>query len=360
MEPMMQRLKPVLAAFAAAALVAAGAQARDPMTVSGVEIDAQAATAFEAQRRAMSEGQARAARILIERLTLPEDRLESGVMGVTPEDAASLIAGLQIADEQRSSTRYRGILSVEFDPRAVRRYLDGLSVPYVESPSAPVLVVPVLDRAGDDAVWRGGWYEAWRQGGFENALTPFIALGSRRGEEDEPLGRGLVSAAAARALDEDALRALAGLYEVEAVAVILARESAGEVRAAGAILHFEGGGVRREDLPMASGASFIQAASQIVQRRQDDWKRAAVVRGAERAEMEITFLFNSLSEWRALQGAVAGASLVENARLDAISRTGAAMSVTYRGVREQLAAELAARGARLEQDPQLGWTVRRR
>ncbi|MEQ8404382.1 MAG: DUF2066 domain-containing protein [Oceanicaulis sp.] len=349
------------AAFALVLCALAAPAFASPYTVSGVEIDAEADSAFVAQRNALARGQTRAAEILINRLTLAEDRMEAQFPPMDPDTAAQLIAGLQIADEQRSATRYRASVTVEFDPRAVRNYLSGLQVPFVESQAAPVLVVPVLDDGGAQ-IFRGPWYEAWLNGGYANALTPMIALGSRRGPGGAPLGRGLIGPGEALALDEPALRALADAYGVDAVAVIRARSSAGAVRAGGDLVRFGGaeGGPVIEPVPSQIVNGFAQAADAVVAQRQEAWKRQAVVRGGESAQLEVTILFNSLREWRSLQRAVAGASLIENARLDALSKTGAAMTITHRGAREQLRAELAARGADFSEDTELGWTVRRR
>ncbi|MBL4544431.1 MAG: DUF2066 domain-containing protein [Oceanicaulis sp.] len=137
----------------AAGVMTASALADGPFTIDGVAIDARADTAYDAQRTAMEEGQTQGALRLIERLTLPEDRMQSDLMLISAEDAASLIAGLQISDEQRSATRYRGVLSLDFDPRAVRRYLSGLGVPFVESQSAPIAVIPVTSLARVSGSW---------------------------------------------------------------------------------------------------------------------------------------------------------------------------------------------------------------
>ena len=53
-----------------------------------------------------------------------------------------------------------------------------------------------------------------------------------------------------------------------------------------------------------------------------------------------------------------GASLVRDARLEAVSRDGALMTLAYRGELTQLTTELAERGAVLEEHPGLGWVVR--
>lgn len=326
------------------------------LIVRNVEIDATASTAFEAQSQAMTAGQLRAAEILIARLTLAEDRLEQGVPPLTADGAAGLIAGLQIADEQRSSTRYRGVLTVAFDRREVRNYFNALGLPYVESQAAPILVVPVLEGANGDAIWGTSWLRAWQEGGFDTALTPALVVGTREGSG----GRDPISVREARNLDEGALRALAGLYGVDTVAVILAREGGGAVRAVGVTIEFTAEGSTRTNIPSAAHRGYADAAARIVERREEVWKRASVVRDGGSAELAVTLIFSSIDEWRDLQNAVAGASLIENARLDALSRTGAAMTITHRGTRAQVMSELGARGARLEEEDALGWTVRSR
>lgn len=335
----------------AAGVMTASALADGPYTIDGVAIDARADTAFDAQRTAMEEGQIQGALRLIERLTLPEDRMESDLMLISAEDAASLIAGLQISDEQRSATRYRGVLSLDFDPRAVRRYLSGLGVPFVESQSAPMAVIPVTEMSSGARVLGGDWLEAWRNGGFEHALTPVVAV-----------DQSAISADAVVSLNASALRSLLNSMGLNRAMVLVAREEPGSVRAGGVIVSFdETGALQRDSIsPVSLSGGFEDAARAIVERREQDWKRASVVRDTSVAELDLSILFDNLAEWRELQQAVTGASLIQDARLDAISRTGAAMTITYRGAREQVMAELSARGAVLAEDEALGWTVRSR
>lgn len=355
-----------------AGAMTAAALARDPFTVRGIEIDARADTAFEAQRAALEDGQTRAAQILLERLTLPEDLMSADFQPLTPEQAAALIGGLQIANEQRSATRYRGELTLDFDPREVRAFLTGLGVPFVESQAQPIGVIAVTEQPDGQRSLGGDWAQAWRNGGFQDALTPVIAAPQDAIALDQVL-----------ALDEGALLGLMNDLGVDALMIAVARQGADAVRAGGVLVRRAtetnmpandtglalptpsappaGSGLTRE--PIASVAvmgGYRAAAVRLVEQRQDAWKRDNVVRDTVRAELGVSILFDTLAEWRALQRAVAGASLIENARLDALSRTGAAMTLTHRGTREQVMAELNARGAVLAEDEALGWTVRSR
>lgn len=413
----------LLAGVLALCALAAGAAAQaDPFTVANIHIDQTAANATEAQRRALESGQVRAAQILIERLTLAEDRvpLAGEAIGtdasqamvledpatldpvadpaaeiparlppIDAERAASLIAGFDIANERRSPTRYIGDLTVNFDRRAVRDYLQSYNVPFVQAQARPILVIPVLQSETGAVVWAGPWYEAWRSERFAHALVPFVGLGTKfeeagtepapeaaAGEGDyippamrmaqtqdaappTPLGRRLLSTADAQSLNEDVLRAMAELYGVDRVAVIAARSTGMATRAGGMLLEFNEEEVVRETIPtIAVEGGFEAAAARIVEMNETAWKRQTIVREGGQNTLEVTVLYRGIRDWHALQDAVAGASLVADARLDALSRTGAVMTLSYRGDLAQVRSELRSRGAWLEETEDLGWTVR--
>ena len=350
MQAIRQAAQWALAGLAAGTL-SVSAFADSPFTVDGVDIDARADTATEAQRTALQQGQTEGAIELLERLTLPEDRMESDLLVLSADDAASLIAGLQISDEQRSATRYRGVLSLDFDPRAVRRYLTGLGVPFVESQAEAMALIPITELETGERVLGGDWYEAWNEGGFEHALTPVELVAEDAVVLDE-----------IAALDPATLQAVLDMTGLGKVMVLVARQDANATRAAGVIVGFdETGAVQRETVSRVTvEGDYQDAARAIIAPREEAWKRASVVRDTSVAELDVSILFDNLAEWRELQQAVTGASLIQNARLDAVSRNGAAMTITHRGAREQVMAELRARGAVLAEDETLGWTVRSR
>ena len=67
-------LKRIVFSFLILISFASSALAGDPFIVSGVYVDATGDNAIEAQNKAVSEGQMRAAQILLNRLTLPTQR----------------------------------------------------------------------------------------------------------------------------------------------------------------------------------------------------------------------------------------------------------------------------------------------
>ena len=345
------------------------AQADDPYLVTGVVIDATSSNAFEAQSIAMGQGQAVAARTLINRLTLIEDRQgtaldteshmnELGELVPGRELEASVVAemisGLEILNEQRSATRYIAELEISFDPRAVERVLTSFGVPFVDAQSRFALVLPVLDVEGQFILWDdNSWQNAWTRQSFLNSLTPMIV------PESGPAERSALSARAALSLDEAGLRRLAGIYAVNRIVILRAQEREGIRRFGGYLVTLMPEEMQVETWgPETVYGGWSNAAREFVTSREDSWKRDSIVRDGMTQSMQITVLYAAHGEWQSLQEVLTGASLVEDARLDAVSRDGALMTVGYRGDLEQLVSELAERGAALEEHPGLGWVVR--
>tara|TARA_R110000868_G_scaffold102441_19_gene282110 strand:- start:2587 stop:3666 length:1080 start_codon:yes stop_codon:yes gene_type:complete len=356
-------VRPIFAAICLFLVSPALAVADDPYTILGVSIDATGSNALDAQTIAMRRGQAMAAQRLIERMTLPEDRagtpLDFGSAGAIDSifDAsaiAELISGLQIDNEQRSATRYLGELDVNFDRRAVVRLLTSYGVPFVESQARPTLVLPVYDAGGQFYLWDSNpWLSAWTSRSYAHALAPMIVPG-------DSAARSILSARDALALDEAGLREMAALYGVSRIAVLRGQERDGVRRMGGFLVSFDAGAEMAVETwgPETVYGSWRDGAMSFVVGRENAWKREAIVRNTSTEEMRITVIYGGLTEWQSLQAAVTGASLVSNARLDAISRDGALMTVSHRGALEQLMSELAERGAALEEHPGLGWVVR--
>ena len=159
------------------ALVAMGANAfadtRDVYTVSNIEVDETAGSLIEARELAMASARVQGARVLIDRITLAEDRLQSGGLVVDAALADRLSAAVDVQEETAGAGRYKGTLAVVYNPRMVRAHLDGLSVPYVDTQAPKGLLVPLAGSAGLDAAWR----EALGTGRDET-LSPFVTANS--------------------------------------------------------------------------------------------------------------------------------------------------------------------------------------
>ncbi|MGE5514674.1 MAG: DUF2066 domain-containing protein [Bacteroidota bacterium] len=131
----------------------------DAFTVRGVDVDVTAANPQAAKDQAIAEGQNRAFRILLERLTQPGDHAR-----LPKADGTQYVRDFGVDQERSSSTRYIATLSVRFNPAAVRKLLQGAGIAYAEPRNRVLVVVPVFKAAGGRAVlwddpnpWRAAW-----------------------------------------------------------------------------------------------------------------------------------------------------------------------------------------------------------
>ncbi len=363
----MKRAVVALAALAAAAFVWSGAaQAQmDAFVISGTPIDATAANATIAREQAIAEGAPRALRRLMQRLVLAEDA--DRVPSVSAQQATALATGFQVSNELRSATRYRGDLTVSFDPEGVRRLLRNSGLPFLESAAPPTLVAPVYRVGGQASLWSANpWGEGWDISRYIGGFAPVVLPEAFGAMVDQ------VSAEAVANANMEALEALAGAYGVSRVLVAVAEPRGGELHVQLTLVRMgsevdvnaPGGAPRSVTLsPVSvrageSEAPFRLAADRAHDALADDWKQRTVVRSQSRSEMRLTVMYNGIGEWHSLRNALNASPFVTDRRLDAMSRDGAMMTLTYRGVREQLVSDLERRGAILRTDPQLGDVVR--
>ncbi len=158
-----------------AGLVFAGPARADLFAVGGVEVDATASNAADARELAHREGWREAFAALTRRLTRQSDwsRLPQ------PTDArlAQMAAGLSIEDERNSQNRYLARITYSFKPEAVRELLTALGIPFSESKSAPLLVIPVLEVDGRLTLWEDDnpWRAVWANRADTDGLVPVVA-----------------------------------------------------------------------------------------------------------------------------------------------------------------------------------------
>lgn len=161
------RLAP-LVALAFAVLLPVGAQAADPTyTVSGIHVDATAASASAAETIAIEQGRPRAWDILYRRLAKQAD------WGKEPKLDADglhrLAHGFTAANERRSTTRYVADVTYIFSPEAVTRVMEGISSSYRTSTARRILLIPMAPTFDRTSPWTG----AFSSPRFAGSLVPF-------------------------------------------------------------------------------------------------------------------------------------------------------------------------------------------
>lgn len=296
------------------------AHAADPFTVVGVPVDATADTVIAAQTEAIQDGQLRAAKIMLERLTLDSERAVKPLPEMDAEMVGKLIRALEINNERRSANRYLGDVSVAFNPREVQSFLQDRGLTMMSSQARERLIVPVGSKAFTIALANAK---------YAHALTPL-----------KPSGLSEISTP-----DSARLEAIAAQFGTQQILLVE------ELSASSAQV---------TDIALDTGFrnAFTVVGSDIgdavIERLESEWKAANVTTSTADVTSVVSILYESHSEWQRLQRAINTSSQIKDARLDGISKDGALMTVTYGGDMSRLTSELRGKGVDVRQDPDIG------
>ena len=130
--------------------------------IENVAVDETSSTALKAREKAVEMGQKSAWKKLLERMTFPETFPK--VADIPYSELRSLIRGYEVIRERTSTVRYLADLNVTFSANEVRQFFLNNNIDYAETPSAPVLVIPLLIRQGAASLWEtpNPWRDAWQ------------------------------------------------------------------------------------------------------------------------------------------------------------------------------------------------------
>ena len=333
--PMKRILTPLFAFFV---LGASQAFAGDPFTVGGIKVDATASNAIEAQVKASAEGQLAAAEVLFKRLTLEQERFASPLPPLTSESVARMIRALEPSKERRSANRYLGEVTVAFNPSQVQQFLRENNLTLVSSQARERLVlVRELGLRGAEGQ-QSELHMAFSDPRLSYALTPLRSASAA----DVAFLSGNPS--------DGELQALAQKYNLNQILIV---EPTGNITD----ISLDSG--NRQSFFIEPGVDAAGFADRVVERLETDWKQVSAVTAGEVITTSVSVLYTSHRDWIALQEAINTSAQIKDARLDALSKDGALMTISYGGDVARLSNELRFKGVRVEQDPRLGLVFRR-
>ena len=313
----------------------------DPFKVVNIPVDATGVTAIEAQEAALQQGQAKAADILLKRVTVPSEVAAKGVPSPTPEMIGRMIRALEISNEQRTAQRYYGEVTIAFNPTEVRRFLRANGLTLFSSQAQPRLAVALSNSPAVQAALN----KALSSGGFINSLTPLKTTGG--GYIDTSLANGNMSAA----------KLLAASHGVQYVTVFNGSETLDGVNVNMIDIAVLSEEVRR--YPAVSGYNAGTALQNAVAVLETNWKEQSASFAATAQDLPVSILFNSHQDWRMLQDVIDDSAQIQSAQLTALSKDGALMILSYSGNIAKLTQELSYKGVGLKQDPKLGVVIGR-
>ncbi len=323
---------------------AVGGQSAEVFEVLGVAVDVTADNAARAREQALAEGTGLAFRRLLERMTM---RAHYGQLPKPGRDEiVTYVNDFSVAEEKTSAVRYLARLDFRFKAAEVRALLIDYGLPFAETPSKPVLVLPVYQVAGALFLWDepNPWREAWTRRPRTDGLVP-VAL---------PLGD-LSDIAAIGA--EQAVKG-----DVQRLSAISVRYNTGDTMVAHAILRMGAGG--RPNLEVSTsrqGASLneqsvvqtfsgefgesledllTRAAIELTQSMEDNWKQSNLLRFGQSAVVAVTVPIGGLEDWLAVRRRLKGVAVLRNTELVLLSRDEVRINLNYFGALEQLALAL--------------------
>jgi len=332
----------------------AWAQIANPYEVKGVTVDVTAETASAARAQALREGQQRAMTILLERMTLKSDypRLPA----LSPEEITEYMQDFSVAEEKTSAVRYLAKLNYRFRPGEVRELLRAFNIPFAETPSKPVLVLPVLRRAGALLLWDdpNPWRAAWQQRSSQLSLVPTVL----------PLGD-LADVAAIGVDqvvqgDQQRLQAMAKRYDAGSVAVAFAsirHDPARSLWVLDVTLTRYNLTIDPQTTVVTYVSEFGETAESLLVRSatlvthliEDNWKRDNLLSSARQEAIAVRIPIEDLRDWLDMKTRVHSVAVVRETELVQLSRAEAQVILHYIGDIGQLIialeqADLALRG----------------
>jgi len=275
---------------------------RDVFTVSGIPVDVVGADAVTARREALLAGQRAGLDRLLRRLVPAEAHGRLPAARNLPID--QYVQNFTIRNEELSSTQYIAELTVAYEPEAVRGLLRDQGLAASETPSAPLVVLPLYEGPEGTRLWPDDnpWWQAWDDNmDPERLLRLSLPLGDL-----EDMTK--VSPAQAAAGEPDPLLDLASRYGSQDVLVVSAMVEQPGNAAEVPILRLEArrvGEVERMGEPLSlrgePGQTLPDLLGEAVTRLQDNlderWKAANLLRFDEAGLMVVEIPITRLSDW---------------------------------------------------------------
>lgn len=319
----------------------------DQFEVKGVTVDVTADSAQAARTQALAEGERKAFRKLLERLTLQayHDRLPE----VADDKITALLADYAVAEEKASSVRYIAKLDYHFRADGVRELLDAYAIPYAETVSKPVLLLPVYQSAGALLLWDdpNPWRAAWDGLGADSVggLVPMVL----------PVGDlqdvGAIGAEQAIEGDMPRLEEIAGRYDAGDVVVahgILRMDSAGGLPELEVYLTRFGSALQEQTVVKSFSATPGESVEQLLARAaralksqvEDNWKQDNLIETGMAQVLPVQVRVSGLKDWVRVRDRLNGVAIMRNAEVVLMRRDEVRLNLHFIGDAEQLALSL--------------------
>ncbi len=364
-------LRPIMVLFFMLSLSSvAGAQTLDVFTVANIPVDVTAKTAAAARKQALADGEKRAFKLLLKRLTIRIDHQRLPVLEA--KEISSYVQDFGVANEKNSLVRYLANLTYRFKPRDIRFLLRDSDIPFAETRSKPILVLPVYQVAGAVSLWDdpNPWWQAWADRSKDaksakivkiDGLVPMILASG------DLTDISIIGAELAVKGDEQRLAAIAKRYRVATTMVALATLSStsrGKPVLKISIFRYGENESRQAfstEITAQQGegidALLNRTAVEIRARIEDQWKADNLLEFERTGLVAVTLPITGLKHWVDAKRRLARVAVIENTELVLLSRNEVRLNIHYIGEAEQLKLALAQADMVLTKD-EGNWIVK--
>ena len=333
-------------------------------TVAKYPVEARAANAVAAKKRALADGQRAAFRSLLKRIVPVAAYPQIARLKDTP--IQTVLSGLRVRSERNSTTDYIATLDFTFDAKSVRELLQRSGVAFVDEQAPWLTLIPIYRDPTSAGAGRADrskarmtrlWKRDWRSLDLANTLTPIKVQALK------PVVHADTVSALANG-DLSALSILEGEYNVGRVVAAIAELGPRGRRlnvmmigrdAVGTFALKRSYRIQDDDVAYSSELAAVIGLG-ILEGRWKSLKMPGVVSHSPVSagvgpSIQVNFSvgFRGRGDWWRIRKALTRLPGVENMTVGALSARGAEISLNYPGGAEQLALALAPLGLQLTQ-----------
>lgn len=303
----------------------------DVYVAESVPVDVTAGSVGEARERGLTQGRIAGYRRILERIVAREDL--PAVPQQNAEQIIEMVREFSIANERSSAVRYLADLTVRLNPNAIRQLLRNAGVPFTETLSKPLVVVPVMQIGGEASLWGSAWHDTWIRAEPDGGLLPLIVPTS--GTDD-------VTVQAALSKNPAALSALAARYNAGGALVVIASgDGSGPISMTLTEVRPDMDPV---ELSVTHSAAAGQAAPEVmagavqaaVNAAADSWRRRNRVSFGVKSQMTALVPVTDLKDWLTVRSRLGNVALIDQVDVQAMTRDRVQVTIHYAGGEEQL------------------------
>jgi hypothetical protein len=336
-------------------------------TVANVRVEAEAADAVEAKRRATQMAETRAFRLLVSRLT--DFRAQARIPDLPLEEVERLISDIDIRGEGVSGTSYVANFGVTFSERAAGAFFAHYNIIPILDRGPEILIVPVYI---EDGVTKTAERNPWR-----NALLALDLTHALVPAKVAPVRNDLTAAIANAYVANPAsgVETLKSQYRTTQLLFAVASVDGGGDEVALKLVGNDASGqlsvLRRVRGQDAGDEPLLQAAARLAfEAVQQRWKltRDSYVPAGDNASSSpdgggvfggggitsllVTAQYSGLKEWQAIRTRLQNIPGIQNWDLKAVNPRAAQISFDFPGGAERLSAMAAGQGLSVENSPE--------